>query len=198
MVEPKSQLSGESSDIARSELEGCTDEDLLTQIHQGHQDSVERLYRRHGPSILALLTRIFDDYQLAEEALQDTFLVVWNGARFDGRSRVRTWLVAIAIRQAGSKRRRRRFAVGNQPRDFASNDPSPEDAVVAGLDVDRLVKDLSELTRYQREVVLLAFAEQLTHPDIADVLGVRIGTVKSRLHGAKKALMRKWEQEDGT
>ena len=55
-----------------------------------------------------------------------------------------------------------------------------------------------ELTRYQREVLLLAFAEQLTHPEMAEVLGVRIGTVKSRLHGAKKALMRKWEQEDRT
>ncbi len=159
---------------------------------------MERLYRRHAPSILALLARIFDDYQLAEEALQDTFLAVWNGARFDGRSQVRTWLVAIAIRQAGSKRRRQRFAVGNQSRDFASNDPSPEDAVVAGVDVDRLVRDLSALTRYQREVVFLAFAEQLTHPEIAKVLDVRIGTVKSRLHGAKKALMRKWEQEDRT
>jgi RNA polymerase sigma-70 factor (ECF subfamily) len=106
--------------------------------------------------------------------------------------------VAIAIRQAGSKRRRQRFAVVNQSRDFASNDPSPEDAVVAGVDVDRLVRDLSALTRYQREVVFLAFAEQLTHPEIAKVLDVRIGTVKSRLHGAKKALMRKWEQEDRT
>ena len=164
----------------------------------GERGGLEKLYRRHAPSLLALLTRILDDHQMAEEAVQDTFLAVWNGARFDGRSRVRTWLVAIAIRQAGSKRRRRRLAVGNQPRDFASNDPSPEDAVVAGLDVDRLVKDLSELTRYQREVVLLAFAEQLTHPEIAEVLGVRIGTVKSRLHGAKKALMRRWEQEDRT
>jgi RNA polymerase sigma factor (sigma-70 family) len=198
MVESKSQFGGESSDRARSELKGCTDEELLIQIRQGDRNSVERLYRRHGPSILALLARIFDDYQLAEEALQDTFLVVWNGARFDGRSRVRTWLVAIAIRQAGSKRRRQKFAVGKQPRDFAWNGPSPEDAVVAGLDVDRLVSALSSLTRYQREVLLLAFAEQLTHPEIAEVLGVRIGTVKSRLHGAKKALMRKWEREDRT
>lgn len=198
MVESKSQDGGTGSDVEWSDLDGCTDEALLLRIHHGHRDSVGRLYRRHGPSILALLTRIFDDYQLAEEALQDTFLAVWNGARFDGRSQVRTWLVAIAIRHAGSKRRRRRAAVGTRPRDLASTDPSPEDAVVAGLDVDRLVKDLSELTRYQREVVLLAFAEQLTHPEIAEILGVRIGTVKSRLHGAKKALMRKWEQEDGT
>jgi RNA polymerase sigma factor (sigma-70 family) len=197
-VESKSQLGDEFSDFARSEFDECTDEELLTQIDQGRRDSVERLYRRHAPSLLALLTRILDDHQIAEEAVQDTSLAVWNGARFDGRSRVRTWLVAIAIRQAGSKRRRRRLAVGNQFRDFASNDPSPEDAVVAGLDVDQLLKDLSEMTRYQREVVLLAFAEQLTHPEIAEVLGVRIGTVKSRLHGAKKALMRNWEQEDRT
>ncbi len=54
--------------------------------------------------LLALLTRILDDHQVAEEAVQDTFLAVWNDARFDGRSGVRTWLVAIAIRQAGSKR----------------------------------------------------------------------------------------------
>jgi RNA polymerase sigma factor (sigma-70 family) len=171
------------------------DDTLVAQVRRGDRGSLEKLYRRHAPSLLALLTRILDDHQMAEEAVQDTFLAVWNGARFDGRSRVRTWLVAIAIRQAGSKRRRR-LAVGNPPRDFVSNDPSPEDAAVASLDVERLVKDLSELTRFQREVVLLAFAEQLTHPEIAGVLGVRIGTVKSRLHGAKKALMRKWEQED--
>ncbi len=154
------------------------------------------LYRRHGPSLLALLTRILDDHQMAEEVVQDTFVAVWNGARFDGRSRVRTWLVAIAIRQAGSRRRRRRFPVGRQTRDLVSPEPSPEETAVVRLDIDRLVKEISGLTRFQREVVLLAFAEQLTHPEIAEVLGVRVGTVKSRLHGAKKALMRNWEQGD--
>jgi RNA polymerase sigma-70 factor (ECF subfamily) len=79
---------------------------------------------------------------------------------------------------------------------LVSRDPTPEDIVVAGLDVDRLIRDLSELTRLQREVVLLAFVEQLTHSEIAEVLGVRPGTVKSRLHGAKKALVRKWKQGD--
>jgi RNA polymerase sigma factor (sigma-70 family) len=181
-----------------SQMDEPRDEDevLLAQIGKGERGGLENLYRRHAPSLFALLTRILDDHQMAEEAVQDTFLAVWNGARFDRRSRVRTWLVAIAIRQAGSKRRRRRWAIVNHPGDLVSNDPSPEDAVVAGLDVDRLITTLSELTRYQREVVLLAFVEQLTHPEIADVLGVRLGTVKSRLHGAKKALMRKWEQED--
>lgn len=197
MVAPRAAADEEPGtspiDAARDE-----DETLVAQVGRGDRGGLEKLYQRHAPSLFALLTRMLDDHQMAEEAVQDTFLAVWNGARFDGRSRVRTWLVAIAVRQAESKRRRRRLAVGNHPRDLASNDPSPEDAVVAGLDVDRLVRDLSELTRYQREVVLLAFAEQLTHPEIADVLGVRIGTVKSRLHGAKKALISKWEQQDRT
>lgn len=173
-----------------------TDESLLAQVRRGDREGLESLYRRHGPSLLALLTRILDDHQMAEEVIQDTFVAVWNGAPFDGRSRVRTWLVAIAIRRAGSQRRKRRFPVGNLTRDAASDEPTPEDVVVAGLDVDRLVKELSELTRLQREVVFLAFAEQLTHPEIAKVLGIRLGTVKSRLNGAKKALVRKWEQGD--
>jgi RNA polymerase sigma factor (sigma-70 family) len=169
---------------------------LVAQIGQGDRESLETLYRRHGPSLLALLTRMLDDHQMAEEVVQDTFVAVWNGARFDGRSRVRTWLVAIAVRQAGSRRRRRRFPVGRQTRDLVSRDPSPEETTMVRLDIDRLVEEISGLTRFQREVVLLAFAEQLSHPEIAEVLGVRVGTVKSRLHGAKKALVRNWQQGD--
>jgi RNA polymerase sigma-70 factor (ECF subfamily) len=182
-----------TADERSSALE-ADDADLLTQIGGGDRQSLEQLYRRHGPSLVAFLTRLLNDHQMAEEVVQDTFLAVWNGARFDGRARARTWLVAIAIRQAGSRRRKRRFPVGTQPKDLVSDDPSPEDAALITLEVDQLVVDLAELTRIQREVLLLAFAEQLTHSEIAEVLGVRLGTVKSRLHGAKRALERKWAQ----
>jgi RNA polymerase sigma factor (sigma-70 family) len=187
---------GSGAETSLSEDPEDADASLVARIGQGDRESLAMLYRRHGPSLLALLTRMLDDHQMAEEVVQDTFVAVWNGARFDGRSRVRTWLVGIAIRQAGSRRRRRRFPVDRQTRDLVSPEPSPEDRAVVRLDIDRLVKEISELTRLQREVVLLAFAEQLTHPEIAEVLGVRVGTVKSRLHGARKALMRNWEQGD--
>jgi RNA polymerase sigma factor (sigma-70 family) len=190
------ERAGRGAETSLSEDPGVADASLITHVGRGDRESLEMLYRRHGPSLLALLTRILDDHQMAEEVVQDTFMAVWNGARFDGRSRVRTWLVAIAIRQAGSRRRTRRFPVGSQIHDLASETPGPEEAVVVRLDVDRLIREISELTRFQREVVLLAFAEQLTHPEIAEVLGVRIGTVKSRLHGAKAALMRNCEQGD--
>ena len=156
---------------------------------------MERLYRRHGPSILALLTRIFDDYQMAEEAMQDTFLAVWHGARFEERSRVRTWLVGIALRQAGSKRRRITFPLAAHVPDLVSAEPGPEDEVVVSLEFSRLLKELSHLSQRQREVLLLAFVEQLTQLEIAELLGVRLGTVKSRMHSAKRALERRWQEE---
>lgn len=63
----------------------------------------------------------------------------------------------------------------------------------------RLGHRLAGLTRKQREVLLLAFGEQLTHREIADLLGVRLGTVKSRLNDAKRALERGWsEMEAGS
>lgn len=173
-----------------------TDEDLLVQIGVGHRGAVAELYRRHGPSLLALLTRIFDDYQLAEEALQDAFLAVWRGARFNGRSRVRTWLVSIAIRQAGSQRRKKRFPIAEVREDVASLDPGPEDATILSLEALRMTEALARLSEYQREVLLLTFVEQLTQSEMAELLGVRIGTVKSRMHSAKRAVERQWKQEN--
>jgi RNA polymerase sigma-70 factor (ECF subfamily) len=173
-----------------------TDEVLLAQIGVGQRGAVAELYRRHGPSLLAVLTRIVDDHQLAEEALQDAFVAVWRGARFNGRSRVRTWLVGIAIRQAGSQRRKKRFPIAEAHEDFASSDLGPEDATILSLETYRVTAALALLSERQREVLLLAFVEQLTHSEMAEVLGVQIGTVKSRMHSARRALARQWNQAD--
>jgi RNA polymerase sigma factor (sigma-70 family) len=196
-VESKSQAEGGTADGARSDIDECSDEELLVRIQRGDRNSVERLYGRHGPSIVALLTRIFDDFQLAEEAMQDTFLAVWNGARFDGRSHVRTWLVGIALRQAGSTRRRHKPPLTTELPDLVSAEPGPEEQVVVSLEVSRLVKELSRLSELQREVLLLTFIEQLTQLEIAELLGIRLGTVKSRMHGAKRAIERR-RQEEGS
>jgi RNA polymerase sigma factor (sigma-70 family) len=196
VVGSKKRTGEEGPGWPRSELAQRSDDELLIEIGAGDKESLEQLYRRHGPHMAALLTSIYDDHQLAEEVVQDTFLAVWNGARFAGRSRVRTWLVAIAIRQVKSRRRKHRFSVGNQSTDRPSADPGPESVAIASLETDRLVDELSDLTRVQREVLLLAVAEEMTQAEIAEALGVRLGTVKSRMHGAKSAMKRKWEHGD--
>ncbi len=195
VVAPKAQAGG-LGPSSRSGDDAAADEWLIAQVAMGDREAFRELYRRHGGSLFALVTRILDDHQMAEEVVQDTFLAVWNGARFDGRARVRTWLVAIAIRQAGSRRRRRRHSYVHQFGDPTSTDPTPEEVAIARDEVDHVIRDIADLSQLQREVVLLAFAEQLTHAEIADVLGIRLGTVKSRLHGARAALARKWEHGD--
>lgn len=172
-----------------------TDGDLLAQIREGNSAAVDQLYRRHGPHLLALITRIVNDHQLAEEAVQDTFLAVWRGARFEGRSHVRTWLVGIALRQAGSKRRNRVFPTTHNVPDVSSIEAGPEDSAVSLAETARLFGALAELSQRQREVVLLTFVEQLTQSEIAQVLGIRLGTVKSRMHDARRALERRWHEE---
>lgn len=172
-----------------------SDGDLLAQIHEGDSAAVEQLYRRHGPHLLALVTRIVGDQQLAEEAVQDTFLAIWRGARFEGRSQVRTWLVGIALRQAGSKRRKRAFPTTHKVPDASLIEVGPEDTVVSQAETARLLGTLAELSQRQREVILLAFVEQLTQSEIAQVLGIRLGTVKSRMHDARHALERRWREE---
>ena len=173
-----------------------TDDDLLAQVRSGNRDAVEQLYRRHGAHVLAIIARIVGDYQLAEEAVQDTFVAVWSGARFEGRSQVRTWLVGIALRQAGSKRRKRTISPTPHMKDVMSTDVGPEDSAINSAETTRLLGTLAELSQRQREVLLLAFVEQLTQPEIAEVLGIRLGTVKSRMHGARHALERRWHEEE--
>jgi RNA polymerase sigma-70 factor (ECF subfamily) len=174
------------------------DEELLARVIGGDRDALDRLYHRHAGAVFGYLVRLTDDHQLAEEVLQDTFLAVWNGAAFSGRSRVRTWLIGVASRQAGRHLRRRPpWLLLGRAVDRPCPEPSPE-YLLEATELRRLLRDqLGQLTRKQREVLLLAFDQQLTHPEIAQVLGIRLGTVKSRLHGAKKALEQRWSTVEG-
>jgi RNA polymerase sigma factor (sigma-70 family) len=110
---------------------GVSDAGLLSQIAAGDQQALARLYQRHGRVVLAQISLLTGDQAASEEILQDTMLAVWRGARsFRGDSSVRSWLIAIARRQARDRRRRHRLrtvsdeALAGQP----SGAPGPEHA----------------------------------------------------------------------
>jgi RNA polymerase sigma factor (sigma-70 family) len=130
---------------------------------------------------------------LAEEILQDTLLAVWRSAdRYAGRSSVRTWLFGIARRQAHN---RLRLATPRQEpleqlAGQADPAPGPAEWALAAARREAIVEALDTLALHHREVLALAFAARITHREIADVLGVPVGTVKSRLHHARAALVR--------
>ncbi|GAB2949061.1 RNA polymerase sigma factor [Micromonospora polyrhachis] len=169
------------------------DRRLLHQVAAGDQAALERLYARHGPALLAYAEGLLADRLSAEEALQDTLLAVWRAASsFEARSTVRTWLFGICRRQA-LRRMRGRTPV-HLPIDVATEqatgEPGPEAVTLARADARAVATALAGLTPIHREVLDLAFGAGLAHDEIAAVLDVPVGTVKSRLHHARAILAR--------
>lgn len=163
----------------------AADEDdvaLVRGIAEGDRQALARLYDRYASILLALGLRIVRDRREAEDLLHDVFLEVWRSAKdYDlTRGRVRTWLVirmrSRALDVAKSARVSRR-----------SGDPDVLERMVADGDVggspdrQRVRAALAELTADQRQVLELGYFEGLSCSQIAERIGIPIGTVKSRL-----------------
>jgi RNA polymerase sigma factor (sigma-70 family) len=174
-------------------VDGVSDERLLRLVGRGDAGALTMLYRRHADGLFGFLMRLAGDRMLAEEILQDTLLAVWRGAAtFAGRSQVRTWLYGIARRQAHNRLRVTRpveSTLDDVP-ERAAVDPGPEELALAGLSRDRVLAAVERLSLVHREVVVLIAVAELSHAEIAAVVGVPVGTVKSRLHNARAALAR--------
>ncbi len=166
---------------------------LLHRIAAGDRDALEALYQRYQRPLFRYLLQLTTDRQLAEELLQDTLVAVWKAAgEFQGRSSVRTWLIGIARRQAHNALRRSTPPVADpaELEEMAADDPDPESAALAAADREALARALAHLAPLHREVIVLTFVHGLSYQELADVLGIPVGTVKSRLSNAKRALSR--------
>jgi len=172
------------------------DDRLLAEaLQRGEQDAVRELYDRFGGLVFAVSLRVLGDRQRAEEASQQTFLQAWRHAdRFEPGRDFAPWLATIARRAAidiGRREARRPTDALDDARAddgaLAHSDPSAEDvervwAVRAAID---------QLEPTDRELVRLQHLESLTHAEIADRLGIAIGTVKSRSFRAHRRLSQK-------
>jgi RNA polymerase sigma factor (sigma-70 family) len=169
------------------------DEVLARRVADGDAAALAALYSRHRVALFGFLERYVGDRMLAEEILQDTLLAVWRSARaYAGRSSVRTWLFGIARRQAHNRLRAR--SPEQVPLDrvagWADPAPGPAEWALAAAHREVIAEALDQLALQYREVLALAFAARITHREIAEILGVPVGTVKSRLHHARAALAR--------
>jgi RNA polymerase sigma-70 factor (ECF subfamily) len=166
---------------------------LIHAVAAGDVHALDELYARFGPGLLSYLTSYLNDRQLAEEVLQDVMLAVWNNASgFRGESKVRTWLIVIARNRAINTRRRKepQLMPLDDELDFQSSDTGPLEKIERKDQQEALREVLQTLPPTQREILELVFFHQLSGPEVADVLGINIGTVKSRLHRAKEMLRR--------
>lgn len=168
---------------------------LLRAVATGASGAVEELYARYGPAVYGFLMARLGDALLAEEVLQDVMLSAWRAAgQFRGESKVLTWLLSIARNRAINARRRHRLPQIplSDAYETPGTDTGPFERVLRSSERQLVRATLEQLSPQQREVLVLVFFHQLTENEVADVLGIPVGTVKSRLHRGKEMLRRVW------
>ena len=172
---------------------GCEDAGLLRRIARGDEDAMAAFYREHGRVVLAQVLLVTGERVLAEEIVQDTMLAVWRGAgSFRGESSERSWVIAIARRQTRDRLRARRLRVVDDAflADQPGSGPGPEITALDRAELAEVRVAIRDLTPSHREVLGLAFGSGLSLPEVAGVLEIPVGTVKSRLTAARTALSR--------
>lgn len=159
---------------------------IIAKVATGDQAAFASLYDHLAPTVFGVVRRVLRDPSQAEEVTQEVFVEIWRqAARFDGeRGSVRTWSVTIAHRRAVDRVRSEQAHRDRQVRVATADidgDPTPEDSAVDTEDRRRARAAMAELSEPQREALELAFYDGLTHVQIADRLGVALGTVKTRI-----------------
>jgi RNA polymerase sigma-70 factor (ECF subfamily) len=164
---------------------------LIHNIARGDSAALNELYARHGSNLLNYLTSYLDDRQLAEEVLQDVMMAVWKSASgFRGESKVRTWLLTIARNRAINAGRRYTPRMVELDENLSQGDSTPLDVAEQRSQQSALRAAIRALPKFHQEILVLVFYHGLSGQEVADVLGVSVGTVKSRLHRAKDMLRR--------
>jgi RNA polymerase sigma factor (sigma-70 family) len=166
--------------------------DLRARFRQGDPDAVRSIYRSHGRLVYAVAYRVLGDRGLAEEATQQAFVKAWRAAQsFDQSRELGPWLAAIARRVAIDLYRREAVRAADPIESVPAGDPSlvatPQSAE-AIYDVWAVREAVAELPSDEQEVIRLQHLEGFTHSQIAERLGVAVGTVKSRSFRAHKRL----------
>lgn len=173
------------------------DRALIERIAAGSEEAMTELYDRHAQRLHAFALARLRDPAAAADVLSEVLVEVWRRAdRFEGRAKVSSWLFGIAHHKVIDELRRRgRRGLARADEDEASALPDPcavdpADAIDAAGDVERLRHCLERLGDAHREAVHLAFFEDLSCAEIADIAACPVGTVKTRLFHAKRLLKR--------
>jgi RNA polymerase sigma-70 factor, ECF subfamily len=172
-------------------LQSAADVDLVVRIADGDELAMRVLYARHQLKIYRFVLRLVRDEMAAEDTISEVFLDVWRQAgRFEGRSSVTTWLLAMARNKAWSALRKRREAGIDEGVAEQLEDESDDPEVVAqkadkGAAMRRCIE---RLTVDHREVIDLVYYQETTLEEVAVILDIPENTVKTRLFHARKKL----------
>jgi RNA polymerase sigma factor (sigma-70 family) len=167
------------------DLAHLSDEAVVALTARSDEVALAELYDRYGRAAYGLAFRVLRDDALAEDAVQEAFLAVWRGAaRFiPERAKASTWIMTLVHRRAVDlvRREERRRADPLPELELESGEPSAADAVWLRLERERVQAALRQLPDQQREAIELAYYGGFTQSELAERLGVPLGTIKSRM-----------------
>jgi RNA polymerase sigma-70 factor, ECF subfamily len=171
-----------------------SDADLLAATAGGDRRAFAELHARHAPWLVVRLSRRCTDAGLVDEAVQDTFVAVWQGAgRWDGRGEVAAWIWGIGVRRLIDGLRRPRpiataWAELMTPLARRGSIASAEEQVLLGAQYGDVGMALDRLSPELRAVVQATVMDGLTSREAGRLLGIPTGTVKTRMMRARAAL----------
>ena len=169
---------------------------LLRRVAARDRKAFEALYALYYRRLFAYLLKLMRRAELVEEVLNDVMFAVWTGApRFDGRSRPSTWIFGIAYHKALkalARQRPREGEDGDEGRaaaePAAGGEGEPESLLTRRELAGTLGKALGALSPEQRAVVELTYYCEMSYPEIAEVMGCPVNTVKTRMFHARRRL----------
>jgi len=181
-----------------------TDKSLIDAHRQGDRTAFEELLRRYGDSVLGYLMRMSGNREQAEDLFQETFKRVHEKADTFRGTGFKSWLFTIATRVAiDALRRRKRLRVVslNQRLDctnggdeqfgavaVADSSYEPSQEAIRAEQTRQVRQAVELLPAKQRATLVLAYYQQLSYPEVAEVLGCSIGTVKTQMYRALRTL----------
>jgi RNA polymerase sigma-70 factor (ECF subfamily) len=172
----------------RKHLAHLTDEALVAMVARGDDDALGELYDRQGRVAYGLAYRVLRDQRLAEDAVQEAFLAVWRTASTyrAERAKASTWILTLVHRRAvdlvrREERRKAEPLVHDERGSLAASESGADEAAWLRFERERLQSALGQLPDAQREAIELAYYGGYSQSELAERLGVPLGTVKSRM-----------------
>ena len=195
-----------------SKIPERSDEELFKLFRAGNVTAFDALVHRYEGELFGYLNRYLRSRELAEDTFQNTFMTIYQKAEnFEEGKKFKPWLYAIATNQAidASRKRKRRQAVslesewdsgessakaGNRRDALEGHNEKPDNHAILGEKKVQVRKAIDMLPENLRQVLLLAYFHEFKYQEISEVLGIPLGTVKSRLHAALEKFQQSWER----
>jgi RNA polymerase sigma-70 factor (ECF subfamily) len=186
-----STITDHSAKRTWASMQDTADEALIASIAGGDKRAMQMLFGRHNVKVYRFILRMVGREAVAEDLVNEVFLDVWRQAsRFEGRSKVSTWLLAIARFKALSALRQRQDGELDDDAIAAIEDTSdnPEEVLVKQERATLMRKCMDQLSAAHREIIDLVYYHEKSVEEVSDIIGVPQNTVKTRMFYARKRL----------